>query len=72
MDVGKSIIAKAPTKGEGLERLQEMKDYVREVIVAEYKLERASVGIVGRAAIDRISRNAIQQAFEVFEEDGDL
>lgn len=72
LDVGKSIIAKAPTKGEGLERLQEMKDYLREVIAAEYKLERASVGIVGRAAIDRISRNAIQQAFEVFEEDGDL
>ncbi|OJV31101.1 Qat anti-phage system associated protein QatB [Sphingomonas sp. 67-36] len=72
LDVGKSIIAKAPTKGDGLERLQEMKDYVREVVAAEYAAERAKVGTVGRAAIDRISRNAIQQAFEVFEEDGGL
>ena len=72
LDVGKAIIAKAPTKGEGLERLQEMKDYVREVVAAEYAAERASVGTVGRAAIERISRNAIQQAFEVFEEDSEL
>ncbi|UKK86183.1 hypothetical protein L7H23_08830 [Sphingopyxis sp. BSN-002] len=72
LDVGKAIIAKAPTKSEGLERLQEMKDYVREVVAAEYAAERTSVGSVGRAAIERISRNAIQQAFEVFEEDGEL
>lgn len=72
LDVGKSIIDKAPTKSEGLERLQEMKDYVREVVAAEYATERARVGTVGRAAIDRISRNAIKQTFEVFEEDGGL
>lgn len=72
LDVGKSIIDKAPTKGEGLERLQEMKDYVREVVAAEYAAERARNGAVGRAVIDRISRDAIQQAFEVFEEDGGL
>ena len=72
LDVGKSIIDKAPTKGEGLERLQEMKDYVREVVAAEYAAERAKNGAVGRAIIERISRNAIQQAFEVFEEDGGL
>lgn len=72
LDVGKAIIAKAPTKGDGLERLQEMKDYVREIVAAEYAEERSSVGTVGRAAIERISRNAIQQAFEVFEEDGEL
>jgi len=72
LDVGKAIIAKAPTKGEGLERLQEMKDYVREVVSAQYAAERASAGTVGRAAIERISRSAIQQAFEVFEEDGEL
>lgn len=72
LDVGKSIIDKAPTKGEGLERLQEMKDYVREVVAAEYAAEREKNGAVGRAVIDRISRNAIQQAFEVFEENGGL
>lgn len=72
LDVGKAIIAKAPTKGDGLERLQEMKDYVREIVAAEYAEERARIGTVGRAAIERISRNAIQQAFEVFEENGEL
>lgn len=72
LDVGKSIIDKAPTKGEGLERLQEMKDYVREVVAAQYAAERAANGAIGRAVIDRISRDAIQQAFEVFEEEGGL
>jgi len=72
LDVGKSIIDKAPTKGEGLDRLQEMKDYVREVVAAQYAAERAANGAIGRAVIGRISRDAIQQAFEVFEEDGGL
>ena len=72
LDVGKSIIDKAPTKGEGLERLQEMKDYVREVVAVQYAAERAANGAIGRAVIDRISRDAIQQAFDVFEEDGGL
>jgi hypothetical protein len=72
LDVGKAIIDKAPTKIEGLDRLQEMKDYVREVVAAEYAAERTKVGAVGRAIIDRISRNAIQQTFEVFEEEGGL
>jgi hypothetical protein len=72
LDVGKAIIAKAPTKGDGLERLQEMKDYVREVVAAEYAAERTRVGAIGRAAIERISRDAIRQAFDVFEEDGGL
>lgn len=72
LDVGKTIIDKAPTKGEGLERLQEMKDYVREVVAAGYAAERAKVGTVGKAAIERISKNAIQQTFEVFEDEADL
>jgi hypothetical protein len=72
LDVGKAVIDKAPTKGEGLERLQEMKDYVREVVAAEYAAERAKAGTVGRAAIERISNNALQQTFEVFEDEAEL
>ena len=72
LDVGKAVIDKAPTKGEGLERLQEMKDYVREVVAAEYATERAKAGTVGRAAIERISNNAIQQTFDIFEDEADL
>lgn len=72
LDVGKAVIDKAPTKGEGLERLQEMKDYVREVVAAEYAAERAKAGTVGKAAIERISNNAIQQTFEVFEDEAEL
>lgn len=72
LDVGKAIIDKAPTKGEGLERLQEMKDYVREVVAAEYAAERAKGGVVGRSTIESISNNALQQTFEVFEDEADL
>jgi hypothetical protein len=72
LDVGKAIIDKAPTKGEGLDRLQEMKDYVREVVAAAYAEERQRNGAVGRAVIERISRDAIEQAFAVFEEEAGL
>lgn len=72
LDVGKAIIDKAPTKGEGFDRLQEMKDYVREVVVAAYAEERQRNGAVGRAVIVRISRDAIEQAFAVFEEEAGL
>ena len=72
LDVGKAIVDKAPTKGEGLDRLQEMKDYVREVVVAAYAEERQRNGAVGRAVIERISRDAIEQAFAVFEEEAGL
>lgn len=72
LDVGKAVIDKAPTKGEGLERLQEMKDYIREVVAAEYAAERARGSVVGHSSIERISREAIQQTFEVFEEEAGL
>lgn len=72
LDVGKAVIDKAPTKGEGLERLQEMKDYVREVVAAAYADERQRNGAVGRAVIERISRDAIEQAFQVFEDEAGL
>lgn len=72
LDVGKSIIEKAPTKGEGFERLQEMKDYVREVVAAAYADERQRNGAIGRAVIERISRDAIEQAFQVFEDEAGL
>lgn len=72
LDVGKAVIDKAPTKVDGLERLQEMKDYVREVVAQEYAVERARVGTVGQAAIERISDNAIRQTFEIFEEEAGL
>lgn len=72
LDVGKAIIDKAPTKGEGLDRLQEMKDYVREVVAVAYAEERQRNGAVGRAVIERISRDAIEQAFQVFEDEAGL
>ncbi|WP_167738069.1 hypothetical protein [Leisingera sp. NJS201] len=49
-----------------------MKDYIREVVAAEYAAERARGGVVGHGSIERISREAIQQTFEVFEEEAGL
>lgn len=72
LDVGKSIIDKAPTRGAGLDRLQEMKDYVREVVAGRYAAERALHGRLDRPTVERISGDALRQTFEVFEVEGGL
>jgi len=70
LDVGKAVIDKAPSKTAGLDRLQEMKDYVREVVAVQYEAERARAGQVDRATVERVAREAIRQTFEVFEVNG--
>lgn len=72
LDVGKAVIDKAPSKAAGLDRLQEMKDYVREVVAVQYAAERARAGQVDRAAVERLTREAIRQTFEVFEVNGGI
>jgi hypothetical protein len=72
LDVGKSIIDKAMTKSAGLDRLQEMKDYVREVVAGRYAEERALRGQLDRAKVEAICRGAIRDTFDVFEVDGGL
>lgn len=72
LDVGKAVINKAPSKAAGLDRLQEMKDYVREVVAVQYAAERARAGQLDRAAVERVAREAIRQTFEVFEVDGGI
>lgn len=72
LDVGKAVIDKAPSKAAGLDRLQEMKDYVREVVAVQYAAERARAGQVDRAGVERLTREAIRQTFEVFEVNGGI
>ena len=72
LDVGKAIIDKAPTRAAGLDRLQEMKDYVREVVAGRYAAQRAHNGRLDRAVVERMSRETIQQTFEVFEVEGGM
>lgn len=72
LDVGKAVIDKAPNKAAGLDRLQEMKDYVREVVAVQYAAERARAGRLDRAAVERLSREAIRQTFDVFEINGGI
>jgi hypothetical protein len=47
-----------------------MKDYVREVVAVQYAAERARAGQVDRAGVERLTREAIRQTFEVFEVNG--
>ena len=70
LDVGKAVIDKAPSKAAGLDRLQEMKEYLREVFAVQYAAERARTGHVDRAAVERVAREAMRQTFEVFEVNG--
>jgi hypothetical protein len=68
LDVGAAILDKAPSAADGVRRLEQLRSYVREVMTQRYAAERAlRGGRLDRATVERISAEAIRDAFEVFE-----
>lgn len=67
LDVGKTIMDKAPSASAALLRLKEAKDYIKESVSAAFrKLRNAGRTLTG-ARIGRVVRDALYDAFEVFE-----
>lgn len=67
LDVGQHIIKCAPTTAEGLARLKEAKDYIKETVSAAFrKLGAAGKGLTD-ASLASLVRNTLKEAFEVFE-----
>ncbi len=67
LDVGKAVIAKAPNLAEGLDRLEEMKGYVREVVAQRYAARRTLEGKLDRKTVASMCKDAIRDTFDVFE-----
>lgn len=68
LDLGKTIQEKAPTAAAELARLRDVRDYIKQVVSAAYrKLERAGRPLTA-GAIENVVRDALTDAFAVFEE----
>lgn len=67
LDVGQHIIDNAPTPSEGLARLKEAKDYVRQTVSASFRKLRDAGRSLTDANVSRLVRDALQDTFEVFE-----
>lgn len=67
LDVGKSIIERAPSVTTGLSRLKEVKEYIREVVIAQFnKLWAAGVTATSGRMVEVVA-SALKDAIDIFE-----
>jgi hypothetical protein len=67
LDIGKSVLDKAPTTTVGAARLKQIREYVREVIAASFRKLFDSGAALTNGKVAQIVRNALSDAVEVFE-----
>lgn len=67
LDVGKAILDKAPNYAQGVDRLEEMKAYVRQEVARAFRA-RANIGqTMDRQVAASLSNDIIRDTFEIFE-----
>ena len=67
LDVGKTILEKAPDPATALERVQEMKGYVRQVVANRFRRRSADAGPLTQREASQLATRVIQDTFEIFE-----
>lgn len=67
LDVGKKVQDAAPSAKVGLQRLRQVKDYVRETVRDSFKNVREKVSKSSAIDIGKISNEALEATFAVFE-----
>ena len=67
LDVGKTIVEKAPSAVTALARLKEVRDYVRQAIAASFRKLRDAGRALTAGRISQVVRYALKDSFEVFE-----
>ncbi|MDX1964946.1 MAG: Qat anti-phage system associated protein QatB [Pirellulales bacterium] len=67
LDVGKAILEHAPSIPTGLSRIKEAKDYIREVVIAQFNKHLAAGTPPTKARMVSIVSSALRDAIEVFE-----
>ena len=67
LDVGKTIFDRAPDAATSVDRMQEMKRYVRQVVAARFRLRRTDSGPLTHRDSVQLADRVIQDTFEVFE-----
>jgi hypothetical protein len=67
LDVGKTIMDKAPSAAAALSRLKEAKDYIKESVSAAFRKLREAGRALSGGRVAGIVRDALNDAFQVFE-----
>ncbi len=67
LDLGKTIIDKAPSAAAGLGRLKEVRDYIKEAVSASFRQLREAGQRLGAGRIMQIVQAALKETFRVFE-----
>lgn len=68
LDVGKSIIERAPSPASAIERMKEMREYVEESVAAAFRANRQDSGSIDASEMVKLSSAVIRDTFAVFEE----
>jgi hypothetical protein len=68
LDIGKAIQAKAPTATVGLQRLKEVKEYIKQTVAAAFRKLRGNGHRVTAGRVNQVVRAAMEETFQVFEE----
>ena len=67
LDLGKTILEKAPSAATALSRLRQVRDYIRETVAAAFRRLRDAGRTLTGGRIGQVVRDALKDAFEVFE-----
>ncbi|SIR21961.1 hypothetical protein SAMN05880582_10840 [Rhizobium sp. RU20A] len=67
LDVGKTIIEKAPTATVALSRLKQVRDYIKQTVAASFRKLSAAGKSVNSNRIATVVRDALRDTFQVFE-----
>lgn len=67
LDVGWTVITKAPNAVAGASRLKEIREYVRETVSAAFRKIRKAGQKLGAGRVASIVRSALGEAIQVFE-----
>ncbi|HEX9918409.1 MAG TPA: Qat anti-phage system associated protein QatB [Pyrinomonadaceae bacterium] len=67
LDVGKAIRDKTPSATTALSRLKQIRDYVKETVVAAFRKLRDASRAITSGRVERVVRDALRDTYEVFE-----
>ncbi len=67
LDVGKTIVEKAPSAAAALARLKQVRDYVKQTVAASFRKLREAGRTLTAGRIGQVVRDALKDTFDVFE-----
>jgi hypothetical protein len=68
LDLGKTIVDKAPSATVALSRLKQVRDYIKETVAASFRKLEGGGHTINAIRVSRVVRDALSDTFQVFED----